>query len=215
MAKPKPDPFENLPPVDAERLASELGLKTTRRLNQLAQEGLPKIKANSYPLLDCFRWYVRRIQRAMPRRENIESESPGNSFRDRLMKVQAERAEMDLLKTRSELIPVAAYEQHMTALVIAARERLLQLPGRLAALIVSLENPADRPAVKKLIDEEIRAMLTMLGNPNEYNSGSLIPGNGGGPRRRTNSDNSALARAAAPTDFGMGERKPDNSPRRE
>lgn len=205
MSKPKPDPFESLPPIDGERLASELNVKI-RRVQQLVVEGLPQLRRNAYDLLAAFRWYVRHVQAALHRRENIESESPSNSYRDRLMAAQAERAEMDLLRVRGELIPLAAYEQHMTALVIAARERFLQLPGRLAGLIVSLENPADRAAVKRICDEEIRHTLALLGTPPNGNN-SAIPGNavdavGSGPPRL-----SPLSRAASASNLGVGERK--------
>jgi phage terminase Nu1 subunit (DNA packaging protein) len=213
MPKKQYEPGMPGPEVTSEELEKEFGLDSMRRIQQLAREGMPQLKRNSFALLDAFRWYVRHLRQAIVRRENPDSTSPMQGFRERMLRAQTEREEMDLLKTRGQLIPLAAYEQHMTALVIAARTRLLQLPGRLAGLIVSLDNPTDRIQVKRLIDEEIRATLDQLGNPN--GNDSHIPGNGGGDTGREPPRPSAMARAASQTDIGVGEGKPNNPGRGE
>jgi phage terminase Nu1 subunit (DNA packaging protein) len=212
MPKKSPDGGK-LGTVTSDELAEELNLKT-RRIQDLVHEGLPALQRNLYDLHASFRWYIRYIQsKFRHREEDPENPSPMQSFRVRMLQAQTEREEMDLLKVRGQLIPLAAYEQHMTALIIAARTRLLQLPGRLAGLIVSLDNPTDRIQVKRLIDEEIRSTLNQLGNPNGHDS--PIPGNGGGPTEREPSYPPAMARAAATTDIRMGEGKPHNSGRGE
>jgi phage terminase Nu1 subunit (DNA packaging protein) len=196
--------------INGDRLSEALNI-TIRRIQQLVQEGMPQVARNRYDLGQCYYWHVRYLQKALVRRENTESTSPMQSFRERMLRAQTEREEMDLFRARGQLIPVAAYESHMAGIIIAARTRLLQLAVRLAALVVSLVDPTDRAAVKRLLDDEIRSTLADLG----ANGHSSIPGNGGDAARSTVASVEPMGGPAAPAHLGVGERKPNHSGRSE
>ncbi len=75
--------------VNGDRLSEALNV-TVRRVQQLVKEGLPQVDRNRYDLGQCYFWYVRYLQKALQRRENVEA--PPTKFqtiRERLMDAQA------------------------------------------------------------------------------------------------------------------------------
>jgi hypothetical protein len=73
----------------------------------------------------------------------------------RALKIESEQAERD-----RRLIDTAEVKRWVTENIAGARDKLLQLPFRLAPLVVG----KDTPEVESLIDAEIRIVLTDLSN---------------------------------------------------
>lgn len=75
--------------VNRDQLAKALNV-SVRRVNQLAQEGLPQIDRGRYDLGGCYYFYVRYLQKALARRENVEAPPKKfQMFRERLLDAQA------------------------------------------------------------------------------------------------------------------------------
>src|ERR671923_328292 len=103
MAKKQYEPEMPGPTVSSEELAKEFGLDSLRRIQQLVHEGMPQLKRNAYALLDAFRWFVRYQRKAIVAREP-DAASPMQAIRERMLRAQTEREEMELLRSRGQLI---------------------------------------------------------------------------------------------------------------
>jgi phage terminase Nu1 subunit (DNA packaging protein) len=88
--------------------------------------------------------------------------SPAVEARARLLEIQAQRAEVELAERRGELLVKRDVMAEHVQVFREIRSRLLALPDRLAGRC-----GLDRVAVA-LADEEVREVLTELGNPDSY-----------------------------------------------
>jgi terminase small subunit / prophage DNA-packing protein len=94
-------------------------------------EGMPVVlrgqapRPNEYDSVECIRWMVQREV------HKVQGESP----RDRVFRLQADKLELELAKERGLLIPVSIVEPRMLDAVLAAREHLMSEKARLAALV--------------------------------------------------------------------------------
>jgi phage terminase Nu1 subunit (DNA packaging protein) len=111
-------------------IADLLGL-TTRQIRNLENEGMPhRAEKNRkfYPMPDAARWYYER-EVARSRQEP----SDYGDARAREMAARAEKAEIEVLQLRAEVIHVSDLEAMHARPLAQLRARLLALPGRLAA----------------------------------------------------------------------------------
>lgn len=162
--------------INGDQLAGALNV-TVRRVQQLVHEGMPQVDRGKYDLGQCYFWYVRYLQKALARRENVEA--PPTKFqvyRERLLDAQASLEELALCERRGEMIPVQTYEQLLVGWAITIRQRLMALPGRLSSLLVGLE----RRAINEIIDREVREVLLILGNYQNGNEPKPVTGTSGG-----------------------------------
>jgi phage terminase Nu1 subunit (DNA packaging protein) len=151
------------------RLAGELGVGE-RRVQQLVEIGMPRTGRGRYNLVDCFRWFVRRQADLLETRKSV----PGSGLlaeQERLTKVKADREELELARSRGELIPLAVYEEQMAELIMSARMRLLALPARLAPDLEGQERAGIRVRLKR----EIHSALTSLASGPGATSGAAGP----------------------------------------
>jgi phage terminase Nu1 subunit (DNA packaging protein) len=139
-------------------------------------------------------WYVRYLQKALERRE-IPQDAIGASLRQerqRLIKAQADREELELSARRGELIPVDVYEKELGEIFTVLRQRLLTLPARLAPHLEG-EN---RIVVKTRLDNAIREALNALSN--EFANGNADhTGASGTDSRGQGQTSTAIASTAA------------------
>jgi phage terminase Nu1 subunit (DNA packaging protein) len=146
--------------VGVQKVAYALNV-TVRRVQQLANEGMPHgAKRGQYDLAACMVWYIRYLQKALERRDG-SGDQAGASLRierQRLVKAQADREELELARARGELIPVEMYQERMAGHIVAAKQRILALPSRISHQLEG-EN---RNVIKQKLDTALRGALTAL-----------------------------------------------------
>lgn len=89
----------------------------------------------------------------------VKKASGPESQKDRLTRLQADKAEMENAVMRGELIPAVEIEPAWAGVVMAVKQALLPLGIRLAPL---LESTSGVDAKRELIDEEVRDVLLKL-----------------------------------------------------
>jgi len=93
------------------------------------------------------------------RRESLTRKSSTDAVRReraRLLEAQAVKAERENWAAAGELVPIAEYKRRSAAMITQTRQRLLQLPGRLAP---QLEDQSGSMIRTKLLTE-VRRVLT-------------------------------------------------------
>lgn len=153
---------------------------TIRRVNQLANEGMPREEHGKYNLAECMLWYIRYLQRALERREGSPEDTVGatiRSERGRLLKAQADREELELSRERNELISIDQYERLVSAQILTARQLLLTLPGSVAPELEG--EPAKK--IRVILEKAMRRALQEVGSGGNGHSG-IITGHTGANR---------------------------------
>jgi hypothetical protein len=123
--------------------ATELNLGS-RRIQQLATEGLPRADRGVYDIVECFRWYVRYLQgklieRALPEDGDGDAGGPATSAsatRHKLLSIESELKQIELAEKREQLISIDRVEKDLAKIVTEVRTRILALPPRLAAEVL-------------------------------------------------------------------------------
>lgn len=141
--------------VKTARLADWLGV-STRRINQLAQEGiLTRTAPGRLNLRDSIQAYCAYIRESAAHRmgdHDIQAEKL------RLTREQADKAALDNATRRKELTPLAEVEREWVAFCVDLRAKLLAIPSRVASQ-AALDKETTR-----IVDEELRAALEDLAN---------------------------------------------------
>lgn len=137
------------PLVRTAELAEFLGL-TSRRLAQLASDGILKPKKRGYyDLKAATRAYVTFL------RERAKGQAAADE-KARLVKAQADKHELANAKARGELVSLEAVKAEWAAICVDLRAKMLALPARVQAR-AALDNHTTG-----LIDAEVRLMLEGL-----------------------------------------------------
>ena len=138
-------------------IAKLFGL-SERRVQQLAQEGIiPKPEKNQYELVGCVRAYINYLQQrafgkgTAPKDTHLE--------RARLIKAQADIAEIDLAQRTGALITVERVEADWMAMVNSCRSKLLSIPTKCAYQVMALDNPEE---IQKYLKRTIFEALSEL-----------------------------------------------------
>lgn len=156
-------------------IAKLFGL-TERRVQQLAQEGIiPKPEKNQYELVGSVRSYIDYLQQrafgkgAVPQDTHLE--------RARLLKAQADMAEIELAERTGSLVTVERVEADWTDMVAACRAKMLGIPTKTAYQIAHLDKPEEiEKFLKRTIYEALAEMATYETTTNEDLSDSLEEG---------------------------------------
>lgn len=166
-AKPK-TPSKKVPTWigKLEECAHELNLGS-RRIQQLAKEGLPRADRGVYDVIACFRWYVRYLQRklverALPEDGDGDGGGPATSSaatRHKMLSIEAELKQIELATKREQLISIEKAEKDISSLVIEIRTRILALPPRLAAEVLG---ETDLAIAQVKIDRSLKGALDAL-----------------------------------------------------
>lgn len=133
---------------------------TERRVQQLARDGIiPKPEKNQYELIGCVRSYINYLQQrafgkgAAPQDTHFE--------RARLLKAQADMAEIELAERTGQLVTVERSEADWVQMVTACRAKLLGIPTKTAYQIANLKDPEE---IEKFLKRTIHEALTELAN---------------------------------------------------
>jgi phage terminase Nu1 subunit (DNA packaging protein) len=149
-----------------EECASELNLGS-RRIQQLAKEGLPRAERGIYDVVACFRWYVKYLQRklverALPEDGDGDAGGPVSSAtatRHKILSIEAELAQISLAEKREQLISIDKATKDIVAIVTEIRTRILALPPRLAAEVLG---ETDLAVSQVKIDRSLKGALECL-----------------------------------------------------
>lgn len=131
---------------------------TERRVQQLARDGIiPKAEKGKYDLVGCVQGYIAYLQ---ARAFGKDSESIDmHAERSRLLKLQADRAQMELDVMLSKLIPAEEAEELWAGLLATFRTRMLAVPTRAAHLVLHLK---EFIAIEQQLRDLVRDALTEL-----------------------------------------------------
>jgi hypothetical protein len=115
----------------------------------VAFQGGPGV-ASEYDAPACVQWLIAREVR------KVQSESP----KDRVLRLQGDKLEQEMLKDARLLIPADEVEPLWASAVLNAREYLMGEPTRLASLAIGL----DKPAMEELLRTTFTEFLGRLAN---------------------------------------------------
>ena len=161
--------------VGVDKVAAALNIEP-RRVQQLCADGMPREMRGRYDLAKCMLWYIRYLQDSLKHRGAPTNDSIKDQ-RERLLKAQADREELNLAKDRGELIPIKVYEDEMSRHIEAVRQRLLLLPAT-AAPHLEGEN---RTVIKLRLDQEIRKIMEMIADASTHEHDAHHDGSASGP----------------------------------
>lgn len=162
--------------VDSKTLAALFGV-TTRRVQQLAQEGVitatRKGNSNRYELMPTIQQYIKFLSE---KAGNRQSSKGGAEIEGRRLEAEADlkrnKADISGLQLRElegKMHRSEDVEAVMTDLVYTIRSMLMALPGRLAVDVVAAESSAE---ASEIIRAEIYKVLEELAgykyDPQEY-----------------------------------------------
>ena len=136
-----------------------------RAVRALALKGIvPRTSDGLYPLRASILGYCGHMREKAAGRGADGSTNGLTEQRKRLVREQADKAELQNRATRGELVPAADVEAEWAAIATALRARFLALPSRVHQRLSHLT-----PAEVAAVDREVRDALTELGG------GTLAP----------------------------------------
>jgi phage terminase Nu1 subunit (DNA packaging protein) len=153
--------------VDVKKIASELDL-TSRRIQQLVTEGLPRDRRGRYDVQKCFHWYVRYVHAAIHQKKvSVASDAVYASEREerlRLLRADADLRELELAKQRSQLISIDDFDAVLTDLILVTKARIMSIPPRVAPDIVG---ETSRLIIQGKLDKACKESLSYLAKQGE------------------------------------------------
>lgn len=136
-----------------------LGL-TPRRIEQLAKEmGTERPAPGMLPLRDFVTAYVAKLRESAISAQRKSDSKPRTEMKDRLLRVQVENAELDLLERTKAVTGTEDVEGAAFAEGVRVRDAFMKLGGRLC-MEVAAESSAH--SVRAIIDSAVREVLENL-----------------------------------------------------
>ena len=111
-----------------------------------------------YDLIPSIRNYIRRLKN----KAQIETEDGVLDFQEekaRLTKMQADKAEMEVLEMSGELARIEDVVEAWQSQLMDMKGKLLSMPSKLATLVVDVDSPAE---AQDLMDDHVREALQEL-----------------------------------------------------
>lgn len=162
--------------VDSKIIAQLFGV-TTRRVQQLAQEGIISAtkqgNANKYDLLPTIQRYIKYLSEKAngkePSKKDAETEGRRLEAEADLKRSKADMAALQLKELEGKMHRSEDVEAVMTDVVYTIRSMLMALPGRLAVDVVAAKTAAE---ASEVIRAEVYKVLEELAgykyDPEEY-----------------------------------------------
>jgi len=133
-----------------------------RRIQQLVKEGLPRADHGRYDVDASLRWYVRYLQKKLL---DAALPDPGGghtasiAMRHKLLSIEAELKQIELATERGQLVTIDKVQQDLASIVLAIKQRILQVPPRLAAEVIGEK---DLVTIQDKIDRSLKDALVQL-----------------------------------------------------
>lgn len=137
---------------------AKLLMLSDRRVQQLTKDGvIPKAERGRYELAPAVQGYIRFLQE-----RSLRSDASPIDYhveKARLTKAQADTAEIELAKARSDVASVAQIERNLANLFAEVRTNIRNIPDR---VVSSLIGSTDEREFKAVLLREIDLVLTAL-----------------------------------------------------
>jgi phage terminase Nu1 subunit (DNA packaging protein) len=143
------------------KVAQALNL-TPQRVQQLANEGLPKEDRGKYDLGKCMLWYIRYLQAALEKKAVPMANGVYAGEREervRLLRAEADLKEIELAKEQGQLVAIQDVEKEMTDLVLSTKARIMAIPPRVAPELVG---ESSRMVIQAKLEKEVKEALRLL-----------------------------------------------------
>lgn len=138
---------------------AKLLLLTERRVQQLVAEGvLPKGERGRYELVPVVQGYIRYLRDRALNGDANEPEA-GMGDKARLLRAQADLAEMDATMRRGELVERGPVEAGLAAQDLALKDRLLTVPLSAAADALEASAGAGAAGIAEVYAKHIASAL--------------------------------------------------------
>lgn len=149
--------------VTLEEIASALGV-SARRVQQLANLHVVKRAkgGNKYDLFASLTGYIRYLQDAMGKKSTMDGSGELTNTkhqRSRLLDVQLAREELELAKSREQVMAIDDHKLVMAHLIMETKARVMTIGARAAPKVL---NQKTRAAIKKVIDNEAANTLVAM-----------------------------------------------------
>lgn len=139
---------------------ANLLLLTERRVQQLSKENvIPKMDHGRYDLVQAVQGYVRYLQERSLGRPSAPEDY--HTEKARLVKAQADKAELEVKTIRGELVQADAVASEWFAAINDCKSRLLSIASKAAPILASESNAG---TCQTIIDDLVREALTELGS---------------------------------------------------
>jgi phage terminase Nu1 subunit (DNA packaging protein) len=148
------------------KVAQALNL-TPQRVQQLANEGLPKEDRGKYDLGKCMLWYIRYLQAALEKKAVPMADGGYTGEREervRLLRAEADLKEIELAKERGQLVAIQDVEKEMTDLVLTTKARIMGIPPRVAPELVG---ESSRMIIQSKLEKSCKEALALLAREGE------------------------------------------------
>jgi len=152
---------------------------TPQMLTALKKEDiLVQPKYGSYDLVVSLRNYLKKLKNKASA-QTVEGVLDFHEEKARLTKMQADKAEMEVMEMSGELVRVEDVLSDWQSILMDCKGKLLAIPSKVATLVADMDDPAE---AQQLVDEHIREALEELADyefirqrqrdPDERNGGS-------------------------------------------
>lgn len=145
---------------------------TKARVSQLVKEGMPQKGRGQYDPYACMYWYIGRLRNAIRARRTENEDGSSTSVeeeRKRLIRIQADAAELALKERTGELVNATEAAQKVGQLFASVKARLNAVPARAAAKVTGETN---RVIVQGVIQKEINEATAELADGKFVTGGS-------------------------------------------
>lgn len=148
-----------LPTYSVEVIA-KLFMLSVRRVQQLAQAKIiPKTERGRYELAPAVQAYIRYLQDRSIGSGGKGSPADYHSEKSRLVKFQADKAELEVTVRKGELAEVSDVSEQWAKQVIGCKTRLLGIGSKAAPMVMAAKNAGEAQAI---IDDMVREALLEL-----------------------------------------------------
>jgi len=159
MAREKSDEPYTRPAADSPTYPvttiAKLLLISDRRVQQLSKEGvIPKTEHGRYELAPSVQGYIRYLQERSLGRPSAPVDY--HMEKARLVKTQADRAEIELKELNGELVRTQDVADEWYNVITDCKSRLLSIPSKAAPIVAAETNPGE---CQTIIDDLVRRRL--------------------------------------------------------
>jgi phage terminase Nu1 subunit (DNA packaging protein) len=147
--------------VNAEKIAKALNL-TEARVHQLVHEGLPKEGRGQFDPIKCLMFYIRYLQNKLELKTvpTLDGSFVGErEERIRLLRTQADLAEIELSEQRSQLVSIEDVQKEWTDFCETTTAVIMAIPSQLAPQLLG---QTSRMMVHAKIEGAIKEALLRL-----------------------------------------------------
>jgi phage terminase Nu1 subunit (DNA packaging protein) len=129
---------------------SQLLKLTERRIQQLAKdEIIPKAQRGEYEMIPCVHGYIDYLKAKIGREFTAEDLAIN---RNRLLKAQADLAEIEKQKQEGELIAKQEVKKNWLSILSVIKSKLLSMPNKVAPVVMTYKNVNE---VKLILKDKI------------------------------------------------------------